>query len=231
MEPTEAMFAVGDRVEKITGDYRLAGEVRAVLTTSSGKVRIVVEHAADRGGFLHIYAPSNLRLVEAAPHESGERVHAPFVVECLRDYAQLLRDGTIDGAGRYLPEAIEAAADVIEDGAKPAIFDLVAHIVRQRVFSERTFGPGVRTAGVCDHIRKELTEIEKAPRDLEEWVDVILLAIDGAWRSGASAIEIVAAMDAKQTKNERRDWPDWRTADPDKAIEHVRAHGGDDARD
>jgi hypothetical protein len=27
---------------------------------------------------------------------------------------------------------------------------------------------------------------------------------------------------AKQGKNELRDWPDWRTADPDKAIEHVR---------
>lgn len=27
---------------------------------------------------------------------------------------------------------------------------------------------------------------------------------------------------AKQAKNEARDWPDWRTADPDKAIEHVK---------
>lgn len=30
------------------------------------------------------------------------------------------------------------------------------------------------------------------------------------------------ALEAKQTKNEGRQWPDWRTAQPGKAIEHVR---------
>ncbi len=40
-------------------------------------------------------------------------------------------------------------------------FDL--HLERQRRFSERTFGPGSRAAGVIDHIRKELREIEEAP--------------------------------------------------------------------
>ena len=33
---------------------------------------------------------------------------------------------------------------------------------------------------------------------------------------------IVAAIDAKQTKNEARKWPDWRTQPTDKAIEHDR---------
>lgn len=101
--------------------------------------------------------------------------------------------------------------------------DLIAHIYRQRAFSERTFGPGARTAGVCDHIRKELLEIEAAPGDLMEWVDVILLALDGAWRTGASPEQIAAAIEAKQTRNEGRTWPDWRTAPADRAIEHVRA--------
>ena len=101
-------------------------------------------------------------------------------------------------------------------------FDLTGHLDRQRDFSLKTFGPGIRTKGVCDHIRKELSEIEESPEDLEEWVDVILLALDGAWRAGHSAAEICAAIDAKQTKNEARDWPDWRTQSPDKAIEHVR---------
>jgi hypothetical protein len=107
-------------------------------------------------------------------------------------------------------------------GATPATFDLVGHLVRQRAFSERTFGPGMRTAGVCDHIRKELTEIASNPADVLEWVDVILLALDGAWRAGFEPHEIAAAIDAKQTKNEARTWPDWRTVDPNKAIEHVR---------
>lgn len=100
--------------------------------------------------------------------------------------------------------------------------NLVAHLYRQRAFSRATYGPGTRTKGVINHIRKELKEIEAAPTDCEEWVDVILLALDGAWRSGKTPEEICAAIEAKQTKNELRDWPDWRTQSPDKAIEHVR---------
>jgi hypothetical protein len=34
--------------------------------------------------------------------------------------------------------------------------------------------------------------------------------------------EIVAALVAKQAKNEARVWPDWRKSDPDKAIEHTK---------
>lgn len=100
--------------------------------------------------------------------------------------------------------------------------DLIAHLARQHEFSERTFGPGPRVKGVLDHIRKELVEIEEDPTDLSEWVDVAILALDGAWRAGYSPEQIAAAIEAKQTKNELRNWPDWRTSDPDKAIEHVR---------
>jgi hypothetical protein len=52
------VFAIGEAVEKYTGDYQLPGEVRAVLTTRAGKVRYVVEHYP---GLLHIYSGSNLR--------------------------------------------------------------------------------------------------------------------------------------------------------------------------
>lgn len=102
-------------------------------------------------------------------------------------------------------------------------FNLVAHIGRQRAFSERTWGPGARTQMVADHIRKELIEIEAKPDDIAEWADVILLAFDGAWRSGATPAQIIEAIEAKQTKNEGRVWPDWRTQDPNKAIEHDRS--------
>lgn len=101
-------------------------------------------------------------------------------------------------------------------------FDFVAHLARQAEFSARTFGPGARVAGVCDHIRKELIEVETSGGDLKEWVDVIILGLDGAWRSGATPQEIIAAIVAKQAKNEARTWPDWRTVDPNKAIEHQR---------
>lgn len=101
-------------------------------------------------------------------------------------------------------------------------FDLVSHIHRQMVFSNKTFGPGPLTERLCDHITKELAEIRDNPTDLMEWVDVIMLALDGAWRAGYSPEQIATALDNKLTINERRKWPDWRTAEPEKAIEHVR---------
>lgn len=106
--------------------------------------------------------------------------------------------------------------------ASAEAFDFVVHLARQAEFSARTFGPGARVAGVCDHIRKELIEVETSGGDLKEWVDVIILGLDGAWRSGATPQEIIAAIVAKQAKNEARTWPDWRTMDPNKAIEHQR---------
>jgi ParB/RepB/Spo0J family partition protein len=110
--------------------------------------------------------------------------------------------------------------------AKAARFDLLKHLIRQRKFSEKTFGPGPRTAGVVDHIRKELREIEANPNDLSEWIDVAILALDGAWRAGGTPQPIIDTLVGKQTKNEGRVWPDWRTAPADKAIEHDRGTEG-----
>lgn len=101
--------------------------------------------------------------------------------------------------------------------------NIIKHLYRQSNFSWKTFGPGARTKGVVDHIRKELVEIEEAEgKDLSEWIDVIILSCDGAMRMGFTPEEIVAAWEAKQKKNEGRKWPDWRTAPVDKAIEHIR---------
>ena len=79
------------------------------------------------------------------------------------------------------------------------------------------------TKGVIDHLKKEIEEIESEPDDLEEWIDVMTLAIDGAWRSGYEPHEIAKALGFKLQKNINRDWPDWRTQPADKAIEHVRS--------
>lgn len=101
-------------------------------------------------------------------------------------------------------------------------FDMLAHLRRQAEFSARTFGPGARVDGVTEHIAKELVEVRDSGGDLAEWIDVVILALDGCWRSGASPEQIITALVAKQTKNEGRTWPDWRTAPAGKAIEHDR---------
>lgn len=111
--------------------------------------------------------------------------------------------------------------------------DLKQHLLRQMAFSHATFGPGTRTAGVVDHIRKKLAEVLEANGSADEWVDVVILSLDGLTRQLAYCTgerrdpEIVAAEVCsiilwKQTRNEARQWPDWRTADRDSAIEHVR---------
>jgi Protein of unknown function (DUF550) len=101
-------------------------------------------------------------------------------------------------------------------------YDLVAHLHRAREFSDRTFGPRYSPMRVIAHITKELREIEAQPFDLEEWIDVMILAMDGAWRAGFEPEEIAAALAAKQCKNENRKWPDWRTVAADQPIEHDR---------
>lgn len=100
---------------------------------------------------------------------------------------------------------------------------LAHHLARQLQFSMETFGPGPRTVGIIDHICKELNEIESTDgQDLMEWIDVIILACDGALRCGFTPQQISDALDAKQTINEGRKWPDWREFTTGQAIEHIR---------
>ena len=101
-------------------------------------------------------------------------------------------------------------------------FSFWRYILQQRAWSLITFGPRKNTKSITDHIRKELLEIEARPNDLMEWIDVIQLAIDGAWRTGATATQITRALEAKFKINEGRRWPDWRTKDPDAPTEHIR---------
>ena len=110
------------------------------------------------------------------------------------------------------------------------MLDLESHLKRQIAFSRATFGPGARTAGVVDHIRKELREVSDSNGSAAEWVDVVILGLDGLTRQLVSighthdeAAEIACKMIVgKQSRNELRTWPDWRTAAADRAIEHVR---------
>ncbi len=76
--------------------------------------------------------------------------------------------------------------------------------------------------GPLDHLKKETKEITEDPYDLEEWIDAIILSIDGFLRAGGKLTMVLPLLLRKQVKNAGRDWPDWKMTDPDKAIEHVR---------
>lgn len=128
---------------------------------------------------------------------------------------------------------VRTARILSEAAGRSPVID-ASHIERQRAWSTATFGPREQRGptGPLAHIRKEVEEVAEDPTVLEEWVDVIILAFDGAWRAGHEPQQIVDAVKAKQTKNEARTWPDWRGVPDDEAIEHVscgfHAWGPDD---
>jgi len=51
---------IGDKVEKIGGDYTFIGTVVAYFAKLSGKIRVVVE---DDRGCLHIFSEVQLRII------------------------------------------------------------------------------------------------------------------------------------------------------------------------
>lgn len=97
--------------------------------------------------------------------------------------------------------------------------NLFQFLNRQKRWSRNTFGDGARTEGTLRHIEKEIAEVRAAPNDLEEWIDIVILGLDGAWRAGYNASEICVALERKQARNMERTYP--RT-DEDTPSEHVR---------
>jgi hypothetical protein len=98
--------------------------------------------------------------------------------------------------------------------------NLIRHLERQREWSARTFGEGRRVEGLCRHIELELAEVRGSDGRLDEWLDVVTLALDGAWRSGASSAQVAAALVDLQARNMARKWG--KVRGEDEACEHVR---------
>jgi hypothetical protein len=93
------------------------------------------------------------------------------------------------------------------------------YIQRHKDWSLKTFGEGAKTEGLIAHITKELDEIKKDPTDVMEWIDVIILAMDGAWRAGYTPLQVVNALIEKQAINFNRKWKPVVEGIP---TEHVR---------
>jgi NTP pyrophosphatase (non-canonical NTP hydrolase) len=98
----------------------------------------------------------------------------------------------------------------------------------QKDWSEKTFGPAEHRGplGPLKHLAKEAVESQEAIGSdhlLEELADCLFLLIDAAWRSGYWTDDLLGAAYLKLEKNKERTWPDWRKADANAPIEHVRS--------
>lgn len=105
--------------------------------------------------------------------------------------------------------------------------DFREYVQRQKDWSLETFGKGERTEGISEHIRHELEEIRLAnhrTEKLEECIDVIILAMDMAWRLGCTPEFIEMMLDRKQMKKFSRKWPSKEVseANQDKPTFHIK---------
>lgn len=114
-------------------------------------------------------------------------------------------------------DALNELNKILEREPGVARLDIVEHLKRQRSWSEQTFGFGPRTASLLDHLQKELKEVAENPRDMDQWIDLVLLALDGALRTGHRPEDVAACIFHSQVRNEGRRWI---ISDPNKAIEH-----------
>ena len=95
-------------------------------------------------------------------------------------------------------------------------------VTQQIEWSRNVFGHGKRTEGLIKHIVRELKEIKDNPEDADEWIDVLILALDGIQRLGYTPNAIAKAYRAKMAVNYKRQWPDFRQFTEDDPIEHIR---------
>src|SRR5690242_11478653 len=101
-----------------------------------------------------------------------------IVIAAILSYRWGYRDRMEDEAARKADEFQTEE----EPEKAPWDVDFLDYVIRHQYWSLKTFGPHRDTDAtrLVTHIRKELNEIERHPQDCEEWIDVIILAIDGA---------------------------------------------------
>lgn len=193
---------------------------------------------AHRVGCESVIYCENMRMKQELrnlPVTDAEVARKAFVagVEWLKDLPAYSVAG-LDAAVREHISQYSTTGTWLKDSnthCNPVVTTLVSHLERQIAFSLKAFGPSKRTGGIIDHIKKELVEVANAPDDLTEWIDLAMLALDGAWRHvdrthltlTQVAEQVQKTLIEKLAKNEARSWPDWRTLSEDKAIEHNRS--------
>ena len=147
-----------------------------------------------------------------------------------REYHVTCCDGMVHTGAAPGPDSLDLLRQVMDrdcDGrphtvdVQPAAVIDKANLDDQRAWSLEAFGPNEHTAQLIGHIESELLEIADAPEDVSEWVDVVIIALDGAMRAGHTSQEVIDALVAKQALNRRRRWADWRTASEGEIPHHL----------
>lgn len=105
-------------------------------------------------------------------------------------------------------------------------FTMDRFFLEQQKWSYTTFGPPEHRGpnGPLEHLKLEAEEALNTlgTEKTKEIVDCFFLAIDAAHRHGLCLDDLIEKAFEKLKENKKRDWPDWRTMDPNKAIEHIR---------
>jgi len=91
---------------------------------------------------------------------------------------------------------------------------------RQRAWSTAQFGETVPIDRILNHITEEVAEVKAEPGTLHNWIDIVLLAFDGAWRAGHSPKEVVQAIQDVQVRNIMREWLDTKDLLPGQPNSH-----------
>jgi hypothetical protein len=130
-----------------------------------------------------------------------------------------------------------------QDAVDPRRVSMVSVLASQITWSAKTFGTEARKEGLLRHIERECNEVRTAEsggsNELSEWIDIVMLALDGAWRrewsstfyttNEAVAEEVVTALLAKMAVNQAREWPAPGVPE-DQPVEHVVLFGQADRR-
>ena len=84
-------------------------------------------------------------------------------------------------------------------------YNLIDILQTQKEFSFKTFGPKGRTPGLISHIEEELKDIDRGNFNVfQGWMDVVLLAFEGALMQADGDVTAVADALLSQQKELNR---------------------------
>ena len=121
-------------------------------------------------------------------------------------------------------ELLKSDLELEQKESAGTVFWLIEFLIKNQNWSKQTFGTGKRTKGIIKHIKRELEEIQDKPEDYKEWIDIILLAMDGYWRHGGDVVNLPIHLDDKQKINFNRVYP--YPISEDEPSQHIKQEEG-----